>query len=142
MIHIYTDGACSHNGTWDGGWGVVITDGQEILSSFGGGEKNTTNNRMEMTAFLEALKYLNDKGKKGVIYTDSAYVHNAFKNDWIVNWRRNGWLNSKKEPVKNRDLWEEMLMYQIPEIVKVKGHSTDIFNNEADLIAVKWRDKI
>lgn len=142
MVDIYTDGACSHNGTWQGGWGVVVVKGDEVIHQFGGSEKETTNNRMEMMAFIGALKYLDEHGLKGKIYTDSAYVMNAFKQDWVTNWKRNGWRNSKKEPVKNQDLWKEMLTFFIPEIVKVKGHSTDKYNNMVDAIAVEWRDKV
>ena len=142
MIEVYTDGACSHNGTWDGGWGVVIVKAGEVIHQFGGGEKKTTNNRMEMTAVIEALKYMNENDIMGFVHTDSAYIYNAFDKGWVNNWQANGWVNSKKEPIKNQDLWTKMLSYYMPGLKKVKGHSTDEFNNLADKIATEWRDKI
>ena len=142
MIEIYTDGACSHNGTWDGGWGVVVVKSGEIIHQFGGGEKKTTNNRMEMMAVIKALEYIEESGNAGFIHTDSAYIFNAFDKGWINNWQASGWVNSKKEPVKNKDLWDRMLQFYMPGLRKVKGHSTDEFNNLADKIATEWRDKI
>lgn len=143
MMMIYTDGACSHNGTWDGGWGVVVVENDKVIHTFGGGEKETTNNRMEMQGFLGALEYIKENSiGNAIIYTDSAYVYNAFDKGWINNWQRNGWVNSKKEPVKNQDLWMKMLTTFIPEIRKVKGHADDEYNNLADKIAVEWRNKI
>ena len=141
-MHLYTDGACSHNGTWHGGWGVVVVRDGEIIHSFGGGQSKTTNNQMEMKAVIEAMRYAKENGSFSTIYTDSAYVHNAFSQNWIGGWQRNGWKNSKKQPVKNQELWKEMLSLGTPNLVKVKGHSTDEFNNKADEIAVSWRNKI
>lgn len=143
MIDIYTDGACSQNGTWDGGWAVVIVEDGTEIASFGGHEKETTNNRMEMMAFLGALEYAKKVGYSAdsyTIHTDSAYVSNAFAQRWIVNWQKNGWKNAKKEPVKNKDLWEKIIAHNIPKINKVKGHADNKFNNVVDKLAVQWRD--
>lgn len=138
---IYTDGACSQNGTWDGGWAVVVVADGEVISEFGGHEKETTNNRMEMLAFIGALEYAKNLPVQNVsIHTDSAYVSNAFAQRWIVNWIKNGWKNSKKEPVKNKDLWEKIISYEIPKIIKVKGHADNLYNNRVDKLAVYWRD--
>lgn len=142
MMHIYTDGACSHNGTWQGGWGVVVVKNDEVLHTFGGTQEKTTNNQMEMKAVIEAMRYAKEQGSFSTIYTDSAYVHNAFSQGWITNWQRNGWVNSKKQPVKNQELWQEMISLGTPNLVKVKGHATDKYNNMADAIAVQWRDKV
>lgn len=144
MIEIYTDGACSHNGTWKGGWGVVVVEDGKVVHSFGGDETETTNNRMEMKAVIGALDYVAEQGldpENVTIHMDSAYVHNAFTQNWIANWQKNGWKNAKKQPVKNKDLWLEMLSYPIVKLSKVKGHADNEFNNQADSLAVYWRDK-
>lgn len=140
MIKIYTDGACSQNGTWNGGWAAIVVEDGELLEKLGGREKDTTNNRMEMRAFLQALRVGNSLEKEFTIYTDSAYVMNAFTQGWIENWERNGWRNAKKQPVANQDLWKKIVEYPVPKIVKVKGHSGDKFNDMADAYAVFWRD--
>lgn len=143
MIDIYTDGACSQNGTWDGGWAVVIVEDGVAINSFGGHESETTNNRMEMLAFIGALGYIkaaNYRVSDVTIHTDSAYIVNAFAQRWIVNWQKNGWKNSKKEPVKNKDLWERIIEFNLPKINKVKGHADNEFNNMVDKLAVQWRD--
>ena len=104
-ITIYTDGACSGN-PGPGGWGAVLMY-KGNKKEISGGKKNTTNNEMEVTAVIEALKNL--KYPCSVkLYSDSAYVVNCFKQGWIFNWRKNGWKNASKEPVKNRELWEEL----------------------------------
>jgi len=90
-----------------------------------GGEENTTNNRMELTALLEALKALKESGLKLNIFSDSSYLINCFKNEWYVKWRSNGWKNSKKQPVENQDLWEkllELLEKNDREFFLIKGH--------------------
>lgn len=137
---IYTDGACSNN-PGDGGWGVVILhpNGPIRLSGY---EMRTTNQRMEMMAVINAMVFA-DKNTNIEIYSDSAYVCNCFQANWYVNWRKNGWKNSKGEDVKNKDLWEKMLNL-IEEyndngcnvkFVKVKGHADNVFNNECDRLA-------
>lgn len=145
MLNAYTDGACSQNGTWDGGWGVVIvSDTGEIAHTISGGEKNTTNNRMELIGFLNALQYAAKNNSSIRIHTDSAYICNAFNQNWVANWQRNGWKNSKKQPVKNQDLWVEILKLKsfLFEVVKVKGHANNEYNNLADKLAVGGRSQV
>lgn len=141
MIRIYTDGACSHNGSWQGGWGVVAVKDGVAFHEEGGSELETTNNRMEMQAFLRGLELGASYVDDFVIVTDSAYVMNAFTQGWIKNWEKNGWKNAKKQPVANQDLWQKIIQFPTPKIEKVKGHSGDEFNDKADAIAVFWRDK-
>ncbi|PWV97955.1 ribonuclease HI [Paenibacillus cellulosilyticus] len=104
-IMIYTDGACSGN-PGPGGWGAVLFFGQH-KKEISGGEKYTTNNRMEIQAVIEALQILKEPCKAAV-YSDSAYVVNCFQNNWIRGWLRNGWKNSKGHPVENQDLWQSL----------------------------------
>ncbi len=126
-IVIFCDGACSGNGQASnvGGWGAVLKykDQQKEIC---GGADQTTNNIMELTAAIEALKLIKGKDYAVSIYSDSAYVVNCFKNGWYHKWRTNGWINSKKEPVENRLLWETLieLVESFTEVVfyKIKGH--------------------
>ncbi|WP_339060174.1 ribonuclease H [Tepidibacillus marianensis] len=135
---VYTDGACSNNqasGMQPGGWGAVFTDGR----SFSGGNKQTTNNRMELTAVVEALRNT-PPGSLVTIYSDSAYVINAFNQNWIKNWVRNGWKTSQGKPVENQDLWKSLLpltQERTVRWVKVKGHSGNKWNEIADQLAVQ-----
>ncbi len=134
-VQIYTDGACSGN-PGPGGWGaIVIDDGREIELS--GGEATTTNQRMELTAPIEGLRAL--PGRRAVaIYSDSAYVINCFRDKWHERWRQNGWRNSQKKPVDNRDLWEALLAEVERHDVtwhKVAGHSGHELNDRADALA-------
>lgn len=139
----YTDGACSQNGSWKGGWGVVVTDDNDnIIETFGGFSEKTTNNIMELQAFITALKCM-AIGKKNTIYSDSAYICNCLEQKWYVKWEQNGWVTSKKEPVLNKELWAELIFYYTkvnPKVVKVKGHSDNKFNNLADKEAVYCKD--
>ena len=134
-VTIYTDGACSGN-PGPGGWGAVLIYG-DIKKEISGAMKDTTNNIMEITAVLEALKLL--KFECNVkIYSDSAYVVNSFNQGWIYNWMKNSWKTSNKEPVKNKELWEEL--YELTnkhkvEFIKVKGHSDNEYNNRCDFLA-------
>ena len=135
-ISIYTDGACSGN-PGKGGWGALLIFG-ENKKEVSGGEKETTNNRMELTAPIEALKLVK-RPCKIKLYSDSAYLVNAFVNGWIYNWQKNGWKTADKKDVKNRDLWEQIYKFtQIHEIewIKVKGHSDNEYNNLCDKLAV------
>lgn len=135
-ISIYTDGACSGN-PGKGGWGALLIAG-ENKKEISGAEKDTTNNRMELTAPIEALKLVK-RPCKIKLYSDSAYLVNAFTNGWIYNWQKNGWKTADKKDVKNRDLWEEIYKYtQIHKIewIKVKGHSDNEYNNLCDKLAV------
>ncbi|PWK13814.1 RNase HI [Tumebacillus permanentifrigoris] len=134
-VTIYTDGACSGN-PGPGGWGAVLMFG-EHLKELSGGEKLTTNNQMELLGVIEALKVLKYPCKVNV-YSDSAYVINCFKSRWYVNWEKNGWVNSKKEPVSNQELWMELLkLYRFHNVTwnKVKGHSGDKWNERCDELA-------
>lgn len=133
MIKIYTDGACKGN-PGDGGWGALITDGLENKEIYGG-EKNTTNNRMELMAVIMALESI-EKEQKITIFTDSTYVQKGIS-EWIVNWKRNGWKSSNKQPVKNQDLWMRLDGSNSSLITWewVKGHSGNIENDRADYLA-------
>ncbi len=134
-VIIYTDGACSGN-PGPGGWGSILMCKGNV-KEISGGLKNTTNNIMELTAVVEALKLL--KYKCNVkLYSDSAYVVNAFNQKWIYGWMKNGWKNSNKEPVKNKEIWEEL--YSLTKIhnvefIKVKGHADNEYNNRCDEMA-------
>jgi len=132
---IYTDGACSGN-PGPGGWGAILFYGIH-KKELSGGVKATTNNRMEIQAVIEGLKLLKEPCRVQV-YSDSAYVVNCFQKGWIHGWLRNGWKNSKKEPVENQDLWKqlwELMKLHTVEYIKVKGHSDNEFNNRCDELA-------
>ncbi len=134
-VIIYTDGACSGN-PGPGGWGAILMY-KDAKKEISGGCKQTTNNVMEITAVVEALKCLKVESDVQV-YSDSAYTVNAFKQGWIYNWLKNGWKTSGKEPVKNKELWQEL--YNLTkkhkvEFIKVKGHADNEFNNRCDEMA-------
>ncbi len=140
-IEIYTDGACSFN-PGPGGWGaILIYNGVEKKIS--GGEQNTTNNRMELLAVINALLCLKEKCSVK-IYSDSAYVVNAYLQKWVDNWKANGWKKQNKQ-VKNVELWQQLdnlvQSHQV-EFIKVKGHSDNAYNNECDKMARAEVDKI
>jgi ribonuclease HI len=135
-IDIYTDGACSGN-PGPGGWGAVLLSGSHN-KEIRGGEPETTNQRMELQAVIEALKALKVSGWKVNVYSDSAYVVNAFNQKWLDKWQRNGWINSKKEPVANQDLWKRLLELTRSNevrVVKVKGHVGHVYNERCDELA-------
>ena len=136
-IVIYTDGACSGN-PGPGGWGAILMF-KDIKKEIFGFMQDTTNNIMELTAVIEALKQLRISCEIE-LYSDSAYVVNAFNQKWIYGWLKNGWKNSNKEPVKNKELWEELYnltkMHSV-NFIKVKGHSDNEFNNRCDELARK-----
>ena len=125
-----------HGNPGPGGWGSILMfkgNKKEIA----GAKKDTTNNVMELTAVIEALKLLKYRCKVSV-YSDSAYVVNAFIQKWIYGWMKNGWKTSGKEPVKNKELWQEL--YELTQkhdvtFYKVKGHSDNEFNNRCDEMA-------
>ena len=134
-VQIYTDGACSGN-PGPGGWGAILMydDHKKEISGY---NSSTTNNIMEITAVLEAVKLLKFPCELE-IYSDSAYVVNAFNQKWIYNWQKNNWKTADKKPVKNKELWEELysLLEQHKfEFIKVKGHSDNEFNNRCDFLA-------
>lgn len=136
MIKIYTDGSCLKN-PGNGGWAAVINLNGKIIK-ISGSEKNTTNNRMELIAPINALKKI-DKHKKVEIYTDSQYVKIGIT-EWIHKWIKNNWLTSKKEAVKNKDLWVELYNLTNKFDIKwhwVKAHAGDPANEQADLLAKK-----
>ena len=140
-ITIYTDGACSGN-PGPGGWAAILMFGN-IKKEISGGLPNTTNNIMELTAVIEALKLLKRPCKVN-LYSDSAYVVNAFEQKWIYGWLKNNWKTANKEPVKNKELWEELYSFtKIHDVTfnKVKGHSTNEYNNRCDELAVKESQK-
>ena len=111
-VNIYTDGACSGNQNDEnlGGWGAVLEYGEHEKALFGG-ERDTTNNRMEMKALIEALAALNREGLRIRVFSDSAYLMNCFREKWYEKWLRNNWITSSKTPVENRDLWEQLLPF-------------------------------
>ena len=136
-VTIYTDGACSGN-PGPGGWGAILMY-KEIKKEISGGKKDTTNNVMELTAVIEALKLLKYPCKVK-LYSDSAYVVNAFLQNWVINWQRNNWKTSDKKEVKNKELWQELVkLTNIHDItfIKVKGHSDNEYNNRCDELARK-----
>lgn len=133
---IYTDGACSGN-PGPGGWGAVLLYGDK-KKEISGGEAETTNQRMELTAVIQALKAVKVSDWTVTVYTDSAYIVNAFAENWIDKWLQNGWKNSKKEDVANQDLWKKLIelgRINRVKIKKVKGHSGDHWNERCDELA-------
>ena len=136
MIKIYTDGSCLSN-PGNGGWAAIININGEI-KKISGNEKNTTNNRMELMAPINALKNINSKDPIE-IFTDSKYVKNGIT-EWINTWVLNNWKTSKKEDVKNKDLWLELHKLNQSLNVKwnwVKAHAGDPLNEEVDMLAKK-----
>ena len=134
MIKIYTDGSCLTN-PGDGGWAAIINIDGEI-KKISGNEKNTTNNRMELMAPINALKYINSEDPIE-IFTDSKYVKNGIT-EWINTWVLNNWKTSNKEDVKNKDLWIELYKLNQSLNVKwnwVKAHAGDTLNEEVDILA-------
>lgn len=134
-VIIYTDGACSGN-PGPGGWGAILMY-KGAKKEISGAMKNTTNNIMEITAVLEALKCLKVESDVQV-YSDSAYVVNAFKQGWIYNWIKKGWKTAGGESVKNKELWQKLYALtkkHTVEFIKVKGHSDNEFNNRCDEMA-------
>lgn len=141
QIEIYTDGACSGN-PGPGGWGAVLVyNGKE--KELSGSEKNTTNNRMELTAVIMALNALNQPCEVKLT-TDSKYVCDAVNKGWVYSWRKNGWRKSDKKPALNVDLWEELLsLLEKHEVqfIWVKGHNGHKYNEICDTLAVKEYQK-
>ena len=134
-IKAYTDGACSGN-PGPGGWGVLIVTDNSKNIELNGGDTHTTNNRMELTAAIEALKHFKQPTKL-TIYTDSVYVKEGISN-WLDNWKARGWKTASKKPVKNEDLWKELNEHnQIHDVnwQWVKGHAGHPENERADYLA-------
>ena len=134
-VKIYTDGACSGN-PGKGGWGAILyyKDQMREMSGF---EENTTNNKMELTAAIKALERLKEPCEVE-LYSDSAYLVNAFLEGWLTKWQMNGFKSSNKKPVQNVDLWQKLIeLNNIHKItwVKVKGHADNVYNNRCDALA-------
>jgi len=145
-ITIYTDGAAKGN-PGKAGWGAVIIFNNDELKviEIGGNKDYATNNQMELTAPIEALKYVKNNFNHGVgveVISDSKYVILGIT-EWIFNWQKNNWRNAEKKPVVNRELWEEL--YELTQELKskwtyVKGHNEDKYNDRADLIATSFAE--
>ena len=147
MLEIYTDGATSNNGFQGavGGWAyLMVKDDTYIGHGKGYIKDNPTNNKCELTAIIEACKRVQDLDEDIIIISDSAYCINCYKQKWYKNWQNNGWLNSKKQPVANQELWEELIPFfenSKFNFEKVKGHSTNKHNNLVDKMAVEAKEK-
>lgn len=138
-IVVYCDGACSGNQSTNnvGGWGAVLRY-KDHVKELSGGERNTSNQRMELTACIKALEHIKTASKPIEIYSDSAYVVNCMTERWYERWRRSGWKNAKKQPVENRDLWKRLLdLVERHEVTfkKVRGHAGVELNERADALA-------
>ena len=141
-LEVYTDGSCKKRGIQTfGGWAYIIVRDGDVIAKYGDGEPNTTNQRMELLAAIEGLKIaekVKTKDERIIVYSDSAYLINCYLQEWYKNWQRNGWQNANKKEVANQDLWEQLIpyfeLYQYS-FSKVKGHSTNIYNNMCDEIA-------
>lgn len=136
-VYIYTDGACSGN-PGPGGWGAILRYG-ESEKEIAGGEKETTNNRMEMTALLEALRMLKEPCQV-VVTSDSKYVLDGLQKGWAAGWKRKGWKRSGGQPALNPDLWEELLIETAKHKMQynwIKGHAGHAENERCDALAVE-----
>ena len=134
-VIIYTDGACSGN-PGPGGWGAILLYKDKKLE-ISGYEAHTTNNRMELMAPIQALSRLKEPCAVSV-YSDSAYLVNAFQKGWLESWQRRNWIKSDKKPVENQDLWQEILEFtgiHTIQWIKVKGHADNPYNNRCDELA-------
>ncbi len=140
-VEIYTDGACRGN-PGPGGWGVLLRNNGND-QHFCGGEKETTNNRMELQAAIEGLRLL-ESGTDAILVTDSQYVRKGIT-EWITNWKRNGWKTAARKPVKNADLWQQLDLQSKRHNVEwrwVKGHSGHVENEIADELANQGIDQL
>ena len=140
-VQIFTDGACSGN-PGPGGWGAILKY-KSTVKEISGGEKETTNNRMELTAAIEALKLLKERCNV-TLYSDSQYVCNGLKLGWAKKWRANGWMRNNKEPALNPELWQvllELYEYHNVTIQWVKGHAGHPENERCDQLAVEQSEK-
>ena len=139
-VHIYTDGACSGN-PGPGGWGAILLY-NGVEKELSGGERETTNNRMEMTAVISALLALKERCVVE-LYSDSKYVIDALEKGWAWGWRKKSWIKSDKKPALNQDLWTVLLDLTLQHEMHyhwVKGHAANVYNNRCDQIAVRERD--
>ncbi len=136
QVEIFTDGACQGN-PGPGGWGAILRFGAHE-KEISGGDPNTTNNRMELSGVIEALKMLKEPCKVD-LYSDSQYVCNALSKGWAKKWRANGWMRNKKEPALNPELWAELLkLTEIHQVTVhwIKGHAGHAENERCDQLAV------
>ena len=153
-LDVYTDGSLKRSGkTTFGGWGFIVTRDSKELYAMADSEANTTNQRMELKAIQKALEYVSSirrNNEKIIIHSDSAYAVNCYLQEWYLNWENNGWLNFKKQPVANKDLWEQIVPYFDNfwyDFQKVEGHSGNYWNERCDEIAqtaaeqlrINWR---
>lgn len=152
MFKIYTDGACSGN-PGPGGWAAVLVHNDDHFGVISGHDLDTTNNRMELFAVIEALKFVIEKSnnkeikERVEIHSDSAYVVNAVKDKWLKKWQVNGWKRADGKEIQNKDLWQILIKLSREintkniKLIKVKGHNGDRWNEEADRQARIKRDK-
>lgn len=149
IVDAYVDGS-STGGRGPGGWGVVFFSPDLMVEAeYAGGERNTTNQRMEITALLMAIR-LAPEGSRLRVFSDSAYVVNTLRQGYFKKWRDNGWINAQKEPVANRDLWEAVLQERRRlaglDVRKVTGHALSgkhkIGNDRADMMAVAAKKEV
>jgi len=141
QIELYSDGACSGN-PGPGGWGAILRF-KESEKELSGGEKETTNNRMELMGVISGLESLKEPCMVN-IFTDSQYIANAFLKDWLSSWQKNGWKTAAKKPVKNRELWERLLKQADRHRLTwnwIRGHAGHPENERCDKLAVAERDK-
>lgn len=148
QFKIFTDGSCKNNGKENskGAYGFIVLDeDNNAITQLAIAEANTTNNRMELLGVIEAIRHLEDfcflnnvENFHCQIYTDSAYIHNCYKQEWYKKWLSNGWISSTKQPVKNKELWEKLIPYFNDlkfSFHKVKGHTgKDDWNNKVDIL--------
>jgi ribonuclease HI len=140
-IEIYTDGACRGN-PGPGGWGVLLISGAQRKTMYGG-ERETTNNRMELTAAIEALNALRG-AQQGILHTDSRYVMDGIR-EWLPNWKKRDWKTAAKKPVKNQDLWQALDAAAGRHAVTwkwVRGHDGNAGNEQADALANRGIDEL
>lgn len=149
-IEVYTDGSCKYVGQnmSFGGWAyIVVQDGKKIYEA-SGSEYGTTNQRMELRAILEGLRYaqsIRRSSEKVAIYSDSAYAINCYKQDWYSRWLTNGWTTARGESVDNKDLWENIIPFFDDfwyTFIKVNGHSNVFWNNKCDEMAQQASDRL
>ena len=152
-LEIYTDGSCKGGALRYGGWAFIVVEDSKMIYYGAGGERNTTNQRMELRAIAEALAWVKENrghNQRVAIYSDSAYAINCYSQHWWENWKKNGWRNSKGDDVANADLWGLIIPYFTNlwyEFHKVNGHSGVFWNEEcdkyaqreADLLKKEWR---
>lgn len=150
---IYCDGSCRGNGTQQsaGAYGFVIYDGDKRVVEYVNSVNDTTNQRMELMACISSLDFITSQSNymaadtKIDVFTDSAYLHNCIIQKWYINWLKNGWVNAKKQPVANSDLWKRLIPYFNDTKIsfnKVKGHADNEKNNYVDMLVQKASQRL